>query len=151
MIGAENCQDNFQKLKKVISYHSAKPYKNHNKPRDLEITAGEMSDNLRNTVNGLACMGVCRFPKQTARFNHLFKNRAVEISYTLYIVNSIIFQVRTEKSCIFSDVFPVWFLMLFCCCYLNIHGNMKDCNEKKQIKLRSGEERLPLKIVIHVY
>lgn len=65
----------------------------------------------------------------------------MEISYTLYIVNSIIFQVRTEKSCIFSDVFPVWFLMLFCCRYLNIHGNMKDCNEKKtnQIKVWGGK------------
>ena len=87
----------FPEAKKSNQLSFCKTLQIHNKSRDLKITAGEMSDNLRNTVNGLAYMGVCRFPKQTARFKHLFKNRVVETSYTLCIVNSIIFKVRKKK------------------------------------------------------
>ena len=93
--------------KKSNQLSFCKTLQNPNKPRDLKITAGEMSDNLKNTVNGLAYMGVRRFPKQTARFKHLFKNRAVQTSYTLYIVNSIIFEVRKKKRDLYFQKFSL--------------------------------------------
>jgi hypothetical protein len=63
----------FPEAKKSTQLSFCKTLQIHNKSRDLKITAGEMSDNLRNTVNGLAYMGVCSFQNRQPGSNIYLK------------------------------------------------------------------------------